>query len=83
MARNHATNDYGVASPRARRVHRAAMAANHALHWISSIVVLGISAYFIHEFANSVHLVYWVTIVSIPTYIGGPVASTNDSAGSR
>jgi len=65
MARGHATNDYGSPAVRSNRVHRPAIAANHAVHWISSIIVLGIAAYFIAKFSHNTHLVYWVTVAAI------------------
>jgi hypothetical protein len=57
------TTDYGAPAVRSNRLHRPLLAANHALHLASSLIVLGISAYFIHDFENSTHLRYWVAIV--------------------
>jgi hypothetical protein len=68
MARGHTTNDYGTTVNRSTRWHRPTILANHLLHWISSMIVLGISAYFIHEFSHNAHLIYWVTIVSVLVY---------------
>lgn len=64
MARGHTTNDYGTAVKQSARWLRPAILANHALHWISSVIVLSIAAYFIDKFSHNTHLVYWVTIVS-------------------
>jgi len=69
MARGHATNDYGSPAVRSNRLHRPAILANHAVHWISSIIVLGISAYFIAKFTHNTHLVYWVTVAAIDAII--------------
>lgn len=55
--------DYGAPAVRSNRLHRPLLAANHALHLISSLIVLGISAYFIHEYSHNTHLVYWVALV--------------------
>jgi hypothetical protein len=60
------TTDYGAPAVRSNRLHRPLMALNHALHLASSLIVLGISAYFIHDFENSTHLRYWVAIVCHP-----------------
>ncbi|KAL5400228.1 hypothetical protein PMIN03_012558 [Paraphaeosphaeria minitans] len=62
----HATDDYGTAA-RSNRLHRPAILANHAMHWVSSIIVLGISAYFLRNFTHNTHLRYWVSIVSLPS----------------
>jgi hypothetical protein len=64
MAREHVTNDYGSPAVRSNRLHRPAIFANHALHWVSSIIVLGIAAYFIAKFSHNTHLVYWISVVS-------------------
>lgn len=61
------TTDYGAPAVRSNRMHRPLMALNHALHLASSLIVLGISAYFIHAFENSTHLRYWVAIVRPPS----------------
>ncbi|KIW67519.1 hypothetical protein, variant [Phialophora macrospora] len=63
------TNDYGSPAGRSNRAHRPAILANHWLHWISSIVVLGISAYFIANYNHNTHLIYWVTIAAIDAFI--------------
>jgi len=46
-------------------MHRPAIMANHSLHWISSLIVMSIAAYFIARYSHNTHLVYWVTIASI------------------
>lgn len=69
MARGHATDDYGTPTDRSNRAHRPLILANHTLHLISSIIVLGISAYFINKFSHNTHLVYWVTIAAIDTFL--------------
>jgi len=79
MARHgHAADKYGTPAPapapaaRSNRFHRPAILANHALHWLSSIIVLGISAYFIHKFTHNTHLRYWVSIAAIDTILYFP-----------
>ena len=57
--------DYGTPAVRSNKLHRPLLAANHALHTISSIIVLGISAYFINNYTHNTHLRYWVALVSI------------------
>ncbi|OAP60997.1 hypothetical protein AYL99_06001 [Fonsecaea erecta] len=64
-----ATTDYGAPAGRSNRTHRPAILANHWLHWISSIIVLGISAYFISKYSHNTHLVYWITIASIDALV--------------
>ena len=56
----HSTNDYGAPAPRSNKMHRPALLANHALHFISSLIVLGIAAYFISAYTHNTHLRYWV-----------------------
>lgn len=56
-------NDYGAPAVRSNKLHRPLLAANHALHTISSLIVLGISAYFINEYTHNTHLRYWVALV--------------------
>jgi len=65
----HAAEDYGTPAARSNRLHRPAILANHALHWISSVIVLSISAYFIHKFTHNTHLRYWVSIAAIDTLL--------------
>jgi len=67
MARHTAT-DYGTPA-RTNNMHRPALLANHVLHWISSIIVLGISAYFIHKYTHNTHLRYWISIAAIDTLL--------------
>ena len=57
------TTDYGAAAVRSNKLHRPLIAANHALHLLSSLIVLGISGYFINKFTHNTHLVYWVALV--------------------
>jgi hypothetical protein len=68
MAR-HATNDYGTPAARSNKMHRPLILANHALHWISSVIVMSLAAYFISDYGHNAHLVYWVTIAAIDTLI--------------
>ncbi|KAF2627654.1 hypothetical protein BU25DRAFT_300855, partial [Macroventuria anomochaeta] len=58
-------NDYGAPAVRSNKLHRPLLAANHALHTISSLIVLGISAYFINKYTHNTHLVYWVALAAI------------------
>lgn len=62
------TTDYGAPAVRSNRLHRPLLALNHALHLASSLIVLGISAYFIHDYENTTHLRYWVAIASVSTF---------------
>jgi len=64
-----ATNDYGAPAGRSNRAHRPAILANHGLHWISSVIVLGISAYFIANYGHNTHLIYWITLASIDALV--------------
>jgi hypothetical protein len=64
MARNtHANTDYGAPAVRSNKIHRPLITATHALHFISSIIVMSIAAYFIHNFGHNTHIVYWVSVV--------------------
>jgi hypothetical protein len=67
MAGGRASNDYGDPVVRSNRMHRPGIIANHALHWTSSVIVLGITAYFIAKFSNNTHLVYWICVVGAHT----------------
>jgi hypothetical protein len=60
--------DYGTPAVRSNKLHRPLLAANHALHTISSIIVLGISAYFINDYTHNTHLRYWVALVRPPSH---------------
>ncbi|KAF1851388.1 uncharacterized protein K460DRAFT_33951 [Cucurbitaria berberidis CBS 394.84] len=62
---DNATTDYGAPAARSNTLHRPLLLANHILHWISSLIVLGISAYLIHDFRKNTHLVYWVAIAAL------------------
>lgn len=64
MARGHATNDYGAPAARSSKIHRPLILLNHVLHWISSIIVMSIAAYFIAHYRHNTHLVYWISVVS-------------------
>ncbi|KAJ4331554.1 hypothetical protein N0V87_009055 [Didymella glomerata] len=61
--------DYGTPAVRSNKLHRPLLAANHALHTISSIIVLGISAYFINDYTHNTHLRYWVALAAIDTIL--------------
>ena len=68
MARTPATTDYGAPPARSNKMHRPLLLANHILHFISSIIVMSIAAYFIRHFSRNTHLLYWVALVStLPT----------------
>ncbi|KAF3032024.1 hypothetical protein E8E12_001055 [Didymella heteroderae] len=62
-------NDYGVPTYRSNTLHRPLLAANHTLHISSSVIVLGISAYFINNFTQNTHLRYWVALAAVDTFI--------------
>ncbi|KAF3002477.1 hypothetical protein E8E13_005524 [Curvularia kusanoi] len=62
------TTDYGSPAVRSNRLHRPLLAANHALHLASSLIVLGISAYFINDFTHNTHLRYWVAIAAVDSF---------------
>src|SRR5689334_17886395 len=65
MARRHNANDYGAPAARSNKLHRPLLLANNVLHFISTLIVMSIAAYFIHKFKKNTHLVYWVTIVRV------------------
>jgi hypothetical protein len=65
MSRGRAANDYGARADRSNRMHRPAILTNYVVHWVSSLIVLGISAYFIGKFLRNTHLVYWLCLVSL------------------
>lgn len=69
MSRAHATDDYGVAKPRSDKTHRPLLAAKNGLHWISTLIVMSITAYFIsHDWwPVNAHLKFWMAIVSNST----------------
>ncbi|KAF1969005.1 hypothetical protein BU23DRAFT_247517 [Bimuria novae-zelandiae CBS 107.79] len=58
------TYDYGTPAPARSKSIRPAILANHALHFISSLIVLGIAAYFISAFTHNTHLRYWVGLAA-------------------
>lgn len=65
MARTHHSNDYGSSAPARSNSLRPAILANHVLHWVSSIIVMSIAAYFIAKWPHNAHLRYWVSIAAI------------------
>jgi len=69
MARGHNANDYGAPAVRSNKLHRPLIIANHVLHFISSIIVMSIAAYFIHNFNKNTHLMYWVSVGAIDALI--------------
>ena len=71
MAR-HATNDYGAATVRTNKLHRPALLANHALHFSSAVIVLGIAAYFISAFTHNTHLRYWTGLAAADILVYTP-----------
>ena len=64
MARTTA-NDYGTPGPVGASKMRPLLTALHALHLISSIIVMSIAAYFIAHWKSNTHLRYWVALVSL------------------
>ncbi|KAH7079947.1 hypothetical protein BKA63DRAFT_436634 [Paraphoma chrysanthemicola] len=64
-----ANTDYGAPAVRSNKLHRPLIMANHALHFVSSLIVMSIAAYFIHNFSKNTHLVYWVSIAAIDTLL--------------
>ncbi|KAH7394742.1 hypothetical protein BKA66DRAFT_455687 [Pyrenochaeta sp. MPI-SDFR-AT-0127] len=69
MAHGHAVNDYGAPATRSSKFHRPLILANHALHWISSIIVMSIAAYFIAHYRHNMHLRYWVSVAAIDAFL--------------
>ncbi|KAF9691965.1 hypothetical protein EKO04_010068 [Ascochyta lentis] len=63
------TTDYGAPAVRSNKLRRPLIAANHALHLISSLIVLGISAYFLNKFTHNTHLRYWVALAAIDVFL--------------
>ncbi|KAJ4366291.1 hypothetical protein N0V83_007927 [Neocucurbitaria cava] len=61
---HHRNTDYGAPVDRSDKMHRPLLLANHILHWISSLIVMSIAAYFISKYHSrrNTHLIYWVTI---------------------
>jgi hypothetical protein len=66
-----ANTDYGATTTPARegKLHRPLILASHALHLISSLIVMSIAAYFIAKHRDSTHLRYWVALVSLITSV--------------
>ncbi|KAF2202510.1 hypothetical protein GQ43DRAFT_368984 [Delitschia confertaspora ATCC 74209] len=58
----------GSAGPDSR-ILRPAILANHFLHWASSLIVMSIAAYFIAHWRRDQHLIYWVTIAAIDSFL--------------
>jgi hypothetical protein len=69
MAPEHTVNDYGAPSTRSSKIHRPLILANHALHWISSIIVMSIAAYFIAHYRHNTHLRYWISVAAIDAFL--------------
>ena len=68
MARTTTTNsDYGAPTVSANKTSRLLLTATHALHLISSLIVLGIAAYFIANFGHNTHILFWICVVRLPT----------------
>ena len=64
---NAAATDYGApAATSTGKQYRPMILAANWLHWVSSIIVMSIAAYFIAHFSHNTHIIYWVTIVSAP-----------------
>ncbi|KAJ4988141.1 hypothetical protein SVAN01_06393 [Stagonosporopsis vannaccii] len=61
-------NDYGAPAVRSNRLHRPLLVANHALHIASSIIVLGITAYFINKYTHNTHLRYLVALAAVDIF---------------
>jgi CDP-diglyceride synthetase len=68
MAR-HGASDYGTAAGTSNKMHRPAILANHILHWISSLIVMSIAAYFISAFSHNTHIIYWVTVGAVDAFL--------------
>jgi hypothetical protein len=74
------TNDYGVHIPKPSSLLRLSTLLTTWLHFSSTVIVLGISAYFINTYTDNTHLVFWLTIACIDTaatlpYLGHPFFS--------
>lgn len=69
MARGRTGTDYGTAVNRSNKMHRPLILANHVLHWISSLIVMSIAAYFISKFSDNTHLRYWVAVGAIDSFL--------------
>lgn len=68
MAPPHGT-DYGTAVNRSNKMHRPALLANDVLHFISSLIVMSIAAYFIAAYGHNTHIRYWVALGAISSLI--------------
>jgi len=73
MARRHAATtadaSHGYDADRSNRQLRPGILVNHWLHWLSSLIVMSIAAYFIDHFHRDEHLIYWVTIAAIDVFL--------------
>jgi hypothetical protein len=70
----HASDGYGAATvavtntdaavtPHDDKKLRTALTATHALHWASSVIVLGIAAWLVAKYPTNVHMGFWVGLV--------------------
>ncbi|KAF2820698.1 hypothetical protein CC86DRAFT_459648 [Ophiobolus disseminans] len=66
---SHANADYGAPTARSNKMHRPLLTATHALHLISSFIVMGIAAYLLKHDGRNTHLICWVTIAAISTFL--------------
>ncbi len=67
---NAAATDYGApATTSTGKKYRPMILAANWLHWVSSIIVMSIAAYFIAQFSHNTHIIYWVTIASIDSFL--------------
>jgi len=69
MAPGNTVNDYGAPSTHSSKILRPLILANHALHWISSIIVMSIAAYFIAHYRHNTHLRYWISVAAIDAFL--------------
>ncbi|KAH3949345.1 hypothetical protein HBI56_103690 [Parastagonospora nodorum] len=76
MARTTTTNsDYGAPTVSANKTSRLLLTATHALHLISSLIVLGIAAYFIANFGHNTHILFWICVAAIDTFLYLPAVA--------
>ena len=59
------TDAYGNTVNRPSGLTRMATILNRWLHFVSVSIVLGIAAYFIAQYTDNTHLVFWLTIACI------------------
>jgi hypothetical protein len=62
------TSEYGR-TKQPSKLLRMGILANHWLHWISSVIVLSIAAYFIANYTPNTHLIYWVSVAAVDTLL--------------